>query len=210
MLEDRTVIAFLNGDKVFKIVVRGTPQGGILSVIFWNVVSQDMLERFPIVNPTSTNSFADDSATAAAGEDINAVARHIKEAVKVLEKWASDNCLKVNASKTKLMLFTNSRNIKKPVIKMNGELIEYVSEFKYLGVTFSDNFSWKKHIQNVAKRATGTFMQCRTMMGRTWGLSPKITRWTYTALIRPIISYASIIWLKGTLVKNQVKPLEKL
>ena len=37
MLESRIVVAFLNGDKVFKLVIRGTPQGGILSVIFWNV-----------------------------------------------------------------------------------------------------------------------------------------------------------------------------
>ena len=69
LLEHRIVIAFLVGGRVCKLVVRGTPQGGILSITFWNVGSQDMQERFPTPNPTPSYAFADDSATITVGKD---------------------------------------------------------------------------------------------------------------------------------------------
>ena len=215
LLEHRVVIAFLMGDQVIKVVVRGTPQGGILSVTFWNVGSQNMLERFPTPtietpSPTDTNSFADDSATITVGENTKIMAKRIQEAANTMEQWATDNGLRFNASKCKLMLFTRKRaQIKYPVY-INGEEVEYVKEYKYLGVTFSDNLSWKTHMSNIAKRATITFLQCRTMLGRTWGLSPKISRWAYIALVRPIISYASIIWIKGITVNGHLHLLEKV
>ena len=53
-------------------------------------------------------------------------------------------------------------------------------------------------------------MQCQTMLGRTWGLSPKITRWAYLSLIRPTMSYGSLIWLKGTFIPSQAKYLVKV
>jgi ribonuclease HI len=210
MLEHRVVITFLVGGQVCKLVVRGTPQGGILSVTFWNVGSQDMLERFPTPNPTPTNAFADDSATITVGKDINILGERMQEAANTMQKWASDHGMKHNASKCKLMLFSRKRKKTYPKIYINGEEIEYVSQYKYLGVIFTNNLSWGPHIESITKRATNIFLQCRLMLGRTWGLSPKISKWAYTALVRPIMSYASLIWTKGTKIKGQHKLLERV
>ena len=134
----------------------------------------------------------------------------MQEAANKMERWASDLGMRHNAGKCKLMLFSRKRNPIKPSIYINGEEIEYVSQYKYLGITITDNLSWRPHMESVAKRATNIFLQCRTMLGRTWGLTPKISKWTYTALIRPIISYASLIWLKGTMINSQLKLLERV
>ena len=210
LLEHRIVIAFLMGGKVCKLVIRGTPQGGILSVTFWNVGSQDMLERFPTPNPTPTNAFADDSATITVGKDEHILGVRMQEAANKMQQWASDLGMRHNASKCKLMLFSRSRKPHKPKIYINGQEIEYVQEYKYLGIIISRNLSWRPHIEAIAKRATNIFLQCRTMLGRTWGLSPRTSKWAYTALIRPIMSYGSLIWIKGAMTKGQVKLLEQV
>ena len=139
MLEHRVVIAFLNGGKVYKIVVRGTHQGGILSVVFWNVDSQEMMEMLPEPGKTETKAFADDSATAAAGKYEKQLAKNIQEAANIMVEWATSNGLKFNASKCKVMLFSRKHKPKKWPIFINGEEVEYVSEYKYLGVVLNDN-----------------------------------------------------------------------
>ena len=74
----------------------------------------------------------------------------------------------------------------------------------------NDKLSWKPHIVSVTTKATRIFMQCRDMLGKTWGLSPKISRWTYIALIRPILAYGCLIWLKGLTINTQLILLERV
>ena len=212
MLEHRTVIAFLNGGRVCKLVIRGTPQGGILSVVFWNVDSQEMQERLTETKSvtTETKAFADDTATAAVGKDEHVLADQIQQSANVMVKWAKDNGLKYNAGKCKVMLFSRRRNPDKPKIYINNQEVEYVSHYKYLGLTLHEKMSWKTHIENITKKATNTYMQCRSMLGSTWGLSPKISRWTYTALIRPILAYGCLIWIKVIQTDSQLKLLERV
>ena len=52
--------------------------------------------------------------------------------------------------------------------------------------------------------------QTRKLMGSRWGLTPKVSRWTYISIIRPIMSYASLIWIGALEYKNQVKKLNKV
>ena len=64
-----------------------------------------------------------------------------------------------------------------PITIVKGaEKIEYVSEYKYLGVTITDDLKWKTHIERIAQRATFTMMNCKKMMSKSWGTSPKIIR----------------------------------
>src|SRR4051794_24856584 len=33
------------------------------------------------------------------------------------------------------------------------------------------------------------------MLGKKWGLSPKLTSWLYTAVVRPVVTYAAVVWV---------------
>ena len=35
---------------------------------------------------------------------------------------------------------------------------------------------------------------CQRAMGKSWGLAPVLARWIFVAMVRPIISYASVVW----------------
>ena len=66
------------------------------------------------------------------------------------------------------MLFTNKTKLpQRKDIMMGGEKIEWVSSFKYLGVTLQSNLSWDEHIDNITKRARFTWAQCKKMIGES-------------------------------------------
>jgi hypothetical protein len=49
-------------------------------------------------------------------------------------------------------------------------------------------------------------------VGKTWGLSPKVVAWLYTSVVRPILSYASLVevWWRRVELKNAQKSLAHL
>ena len=51
------------------------------------------------------------------------------------------------------------------------------------------------------------------MVGRYWGLSPKITKWIYTAIVRPQITYGAIAWITALNKKhicNKLNSIQRL
>ena len=53
-------------------------------------------------------------------------------------------------------------------------------------------------------------MQCRQIVGKTWGIKPSMMKWIYTAMIRPIMSYACVSWAGGLNKKYLVRKLTKV
>ena len=170
--------------------------GEVLSPHFFNsVVSEanDLVNEDP---DTYGFGFADDIKILRVGNDLREMAFHVQIAINKLMTWACRSNLTFNADKTKAMIFT--RKIKpfdKPELTVNNRIIEYVDTFKYLGVTFDTKLLWTTHVNNQIKKAQASLAICRNIVGRYWGLSPKVTSWIYTAIVRPQITYGSIVWM---------------
>ena len=104
---------------------------------------------------------------------------------------------------------SKGREIARPM-KIDGRKIKYVREVKYLGITLDYKLSWKPHISN-------TLENCSSLMGaliaKTRGLygpKPKLMKWLYTGIIRPKITYGSIIWSHKINNRCYMKPLKQL
>jgi len=65
---------------------------------------------------------------------------------------------------------------------------------KYLGVILDPKLNWRLHVEAKCDKALISIHQLRRSVGKTWGISPKITQWMYTAIIRPTITYAAVVW----------------
>jgi len=50
----------------------------------------------------------------------------------------------------------------------------------------------------------------RRVTGVTWGMTPKVVHWLYTAVIRPMFCYATVIWWSRTTYKTVSRQLEHL
>jgi len=116
-------------------------------------------------------------------------------ALDILCDWAKANNLKFIESKTKIMIFTRKHIYDKPEIKLNDKVIEYVDTFKYLGVIFDNRLTWKEHLKGQIKKAKASLVIGRRMMGKHWGLSPRVTHWIYTAIVRPTLTYGAVVWV---------------
>ena len=81
---------------------------------------------------------------------------------------------------------------------------------KYLGLTFSKNFTFIYHLKNTAskvKRACGAISN--VMYSRF--LEPKFKTFIYKCYVRPIIQYASAVWLNPTFTSScQVEKIRLL
>ena len=49
----------------------------------------------------------------------------------------------------------------------------------------------------------------RSSLGKTWGPSPELSKWVWTAVVRPALTYACFIW-GGNLKPGQAKKLASL
>lgn len=84
-------------------------------------------------------------------------------------------------------------------LKLYGRALETSNDVKYLGVTLDKELNWKKHADLTITKALRVFGMCRSAYGKTWGLNPKVLKWIYTTMVRPIILYGSLAWWPRTL-----------
>ena len=81
--------------------------------------------------------YADDIAII--GDKIGFVQKTLDELSVFCRKWG----LKVNLSKTKLLVYRNGGIVKdNEKCYFNGEIVEHASYYKYLGIVFSTRLSW--------------------------------------------------------------------
>ena len=67
--------------------------------------------------------------------------------------WASQWLVNFNPNKTEAMLFTLRNVDNLPSLIFNNTPIQFVDHHKHLGVTFSCDGKWAKHIENILQSA---------------------------------------------------------
>ena len=72
----------------------------------------------------------------------------------VIEKWAKDNLVLFNQSRTKQAVISRKRNQNFPAVFMNGDELDTSASFTQLGLSLSYNLTWKTHIHSLAKHAS--------------------------------------------------------
>ena len=65
-----------------------------------------------------------------------------------LAKFADDHILPVNIEKTKIILVHSAVAPLRSSIEYKNVQIQYVNNFKYLGVDIGTKLGWSKHIDN--------------------------------------------------------------
>jgi hypothetical protein len=147
---------------------------------------------------THCKAFADDGALITRGNKIKEVMIDAQKAINVAVEWAREMGVEFSAEKTVFMLFTTKRptSYQMPAgLKLYGQSIPFSTTAKCLGVTLDDKLSWKPNVENKIKKANKSLMAVRSVIGKTWGPSPACARWSWTSVVRPALTYGSIVWL---------------
>ena len=138
----------------------GVPQGSVLGPLLFILyindifnVNQDELRIF-------INLFADDTLVSFTGNCLKDACTLLNCFLKRLLDWLRSNKLKLNVNKTKCMLITTSKVVKNRILSENpvqdimvdGTSIEFVNEFKYVGIVIDEHLSLKNNVNYVIKK----------------------------------------------------------
>ena len=120
------------------------------------------------------------------GADMLWIRGMAQKAINIAENCALEQELQFSCKKTEVVLFTHKQNPDLGSLSMNGTKLELSNEARLLGVTLDSKLTWKPHITRITRKATTALMQCRQIVGKTWGITPSMMKWIYTAVIRQL------------------------
>ena len=190
---DRLVELPLMDHTSSKIATGGTPQGGKISPLLWNVLLDDLL-KLSLPTGCFLQAYADDCLLICEHRDIEICATLTNNVLAMISDWGTYNDLVFNPVKTKCMLVTKRRKFNLPQIIMNGHLLSLVSSMKILGLVIDSKLTWNGHIDFVESKALKIYNFIKRKFGSRWGLSYDVLRTVYLQAIEPMILYACPVW----------------
>ena len=109
-------------------------------------------------------------------------------------KWASENNMKLNATKTKEVRVGVSLPDPGtlPPIIIDGHDIAVVPHAKLLGVIISKDLKWIEHVDYICKNASKRLYALR-LLKRSSIPTDKLVR-VYTTCVRPILDFSCEVW----------------
>lgn len=207
-LSKRLVIFRTESGSVSRHVNKGCPQGSLLGPVLWNIVFNELLEEFEKAG-IKIVAFADDVVIVVEGNTRNQIETIGQKAVEIAEKWCQKFKMKLSEKKTVMMLCKGKLDIKRPpTVKLAGNQISMVEEFKYLGVTFQHAVKGIKagrHVEAVSSKSKVMFSALKRVAKRDWGLGFKALKIIYKGLFLAMTMYAVSVWRNMVNVRDWQK-----
>ena len=74
---------------------------------------------------------------------------------------------------------------------LTGQVLEEVEDAKYLGLTFSNDLEWSKHISTMTNKASSKHLFLRHNLK---GCQEKLKQTAYFSLISSFMEYGATVW----------------
>ena len=171
----------------------GFPQGGVCSARFWLIAFDRAIQ---IINNffVEGNGYADDCCVLIGGRNESHMVSQLQKVINKLSEWGRTCGLHFNPTKTEVVLFTRSQTSFRRHLKVEGTVIPYSSQAKYLGVILDSKLHWTPHITNKISKAKRFLQMVSHMTRDCFGPKPRIMRWAYRCVVRPMIIYGAMCW----------------
>ena len=121
--------------------------------------------------------------------------------------WTTKNKLILSTNKTKAMFFSY-KNTNPPILEMNESIIEYVSDYKYLGILLDKRLTWKKHIEYLKDKCSKDLRLMKIVSHQGWGADAKWLHRLYSALVLTKLSYGAFLY--DSAAKTNLKILDRI
>ena len=124
------------------------------------------------------------------------------------QSYCEQNDMKINLSKTKMMVFNQSKTKSlNPNFRLGGEEIELISEVKLLGLHISNDMKWKTNTYNMIRKPSKRLWVLRRL--KKLGADSTSLIEVYLKQIRCILEFGAPAW-QGSLTANEKADIERV
>lgn len=171
----------------------GVPQGSILSPLLFSLFINDITKAISeATNNTITPLlFADDIVLVPNAKIGKRSINDMKLAIDSINEWANKWYVSFSAAKSGLLPFSTNKHkfLSEPLLLQNQQ-IPVVQKYKYLGLIFTSNLSWKLHYESLLHKCKSYAGALCSIISRSPIVSPVEVRTLVSALILSRISYS--------------------
>ena len=190
-------VKFLGTTSDIIVTNTGAPQGCVLSPVLFTVYTSDCK-----CSDESTHLFkyADDTALVSRCINVDVI---YKSEVKTFVNWCAENFLELNVKKTKEMVVDFRKFPSHSPLYINGEIVELVDEYKYLGTILDKKLNFNSNVQQVYKKALSRMYFVRQL--RKLKIDDKIMELFYTSIVQSVLTFAIVCWYGNCSVESKDK-----
>lgn len=190
-LENRAFRTYVNSHmSTLKKIGAGIVQGSLIGPVIFLLYINDM----PKIKDMKRAVYADDTAYYATSWRIDTICNRLVNSANILNKYFRKWKLKLNASKTEIILFTRRRPIVPTDLPIMGGNITWSKSVKYLGVHLDSKLTYCIHTSKVKDKFFNSFRLLYPIFNRKSHLSEKNKLLLYKSCLRPILTYACPVY----------------
>jgi len=157
----------------------GTPQGGVLSPMLFNVLMHKLVADIPLGDGESIICYADDICVRASSQV------RMQIILDRITAKAHECGLVISAEKTMAL---NPCIIPPPTFRIGDQELDICHKYKYLGVNVND----ADLVLSLKKRLWERLKPLKVLVGREHGINVKLARLFYLAFIRSVVDYHAL------------------
>ena len=131
-------------------ITKGVPQGSMIGPLLFILYINDIVKA--VDTGVEVVLFADDAAFFLSATSLQILYAKIASLFDDLSKYLNRNKLIPNLKKSKLMMFSSKPYRSLEDITFNGVVVEWVKEYKYLGLTITSSMSFGPHIDKTCTK----------------------------------------------------------
>ncbi len=191
-LTGRKQVTVVQGTKSSPLdVACGVPQGSILGPLLFIIYINDMAEY---LDQCQVSLYADDTAMYYGCRSQVDLMLTLRIELSTVSEWLKANRLTLNVAETKFCVFgTRQRlnNLADFELTINNQVIEQVSQVKYLGMILDESLNFNAHIDYTVKKASsrlGAVRRARKFLDVNTSLT------LYKSLVLPYLDYGDTVF----------------
>ena len=192
--KQRTLINNTSSD--LENITTGVPQGSVLGPLLFLIHINDLCN---VINSSKRFLYADDTVLTNSAPDVYTAHMQLQNDLDNVANWCKGNKLSINIKKTKSMLLGTRSMVKKynrlPRLKINNKPLDYVFQYKYLGIILDNILSFNKHLNNTIRIVAHKISLLQKIR---FYITDKAATCLYKTMVLPYLDYGDIFYIRAS------------
>jgi len=182
----------------------GVAQGSILSVTLFAIKINSVVNHISNDPSIMASLYVDDLQLSCRGPDLGVIGAKLQQCLNKLQDWSNTNGFRFSPTKTKAVHFTTIPGLHNPPeLRMTGDILPYVDNIKFLGLTWDTKLTWKSHINQLKFSCSKLLGLLRSVTTQEWGADQTSCLRLFRSLIRSKLDYGVQVYGSASVTSLQ-------